>query len=387
MRVIDPRTFRFTLALASAVTAVALAVGAGTERLAGPSALAVLNSPISTIVLLALAWLTVGSLLRRYMPKSKFAIAITVAGPLLAAVACLLWWRHVLINDTIGPTSVLWMAAALVAAAVAAGAAPARTRAKEFRGGCRYRWPSVVLALTIPAALATPPLTLPPTYLPGHLTTTGVTPGQAPQQRELSEDTEVLWVREILDDGLATIFPTELGPVIVTRTQAQLLDPATGETAWSYSRGAKNSPIPIQGAAITTGENPALELEFDVHPTDSSAYYSQVVRLDPTSGQTLGWQDEYSANLGSPAQMPSSSFCWQIDVQWEPSPELQTEVGRIHDVSFTLTVPIDKAYLSGTPHPHCHAYDTGDMYLMVVELNGAPRGPLKWGHKLIYALH
>jgi len=392
MKIFDRRTFCRTLALTSTLLAIVLAVAARTEKYVGPSAVAVRHSPISTIVLLALVWLIVGWRLCKYTRKRSLGIAITVVGPLMAAAICLWWWRRVLITDTIGPTSMLWIAAALVAAAVAAGAALSIKGTAGRRG---IRSLSAGLALLIPAALAAPlVLASPPVYLPGHLTTTGVTPGQAPQQRELSENTEVLWVREGLDeprdyDGL---FNTDAGPVLITRTEAQLLDPATGETVWSYSRGPEQSPVPIARAGITDGDNPILELEYYVQATDDGrAYYSQVVLLDPATGETLGWQDARSTTLDHSANRSLT----QIDYAMGPPSRLEVEMSRremqadgtYQYPSYTLTLPIDKAYLSGSPYVDGLLHDTGEMYLLAVELNGPSQASTGKPYTLIYALH
>jgi len=393
MKIFDRRTFCRTLALTSTLLAIVLAVAARTEKYVGPSAVAVRHSPISTIVLLALVWLVVGWRLCKYTRKRSLGIAITVVGPLMAAAICLWWWRRVLITDTIGPTSVLWMAAALVAAAVAAGAALSMKGTAGRRG---IRSLSAGLALLIPAALAAPlVLTSPPVYLPGHLTTTGVTPGQAPQQRELGENTEVLWVHEVLDgrSGLNLLFNTDAGPVLITRTEAQLLDPATGETVWSYSRGPEQSPVPIARAATTSGDNPTLELEYDVQATDNGrAYYSQVVVLDPATGETLRWQDAYSANTDDDVAREPDFY---VETQWGPSSrldvrgnswEMQAD-GTYESSEYTFTLPINRAYLSGSPYVYGRLYDTGEMYLLVIELHGPSQASTRAGHTLIYALH
>ncbi|AWE41573.1 PQQ-binding-like beta-propeller repeat protein [Actinobaculum sp. 313] len=391
MRIFDRRTFCSTLALTSTLLAIVLAVAARTEKYVGPSAVAVRHSPIATIVLLALAWLIVGWRLCKYTRKRNLSIAITVAGPLMAAAICLWWWRRTLITDTIGPTSMLWMAAALVAAAVAAGAALSIKRTAGKRG---IRSLSAGLALLIPAALAAPLfLTSPPTYLPGHLTTTGATPGQAPQQRELGEDTEVLWVREGLDQPYYGFFNTDAGPVLITRAEAQLLDPATGETIWSYSRGPKQSPVPIASAATTSGDNPTLELTYYVQATDDGrAYYSQVVVLDPATGKTLRWQDAYSANTDDVVAREPDFY---VKARWGPSSRLDIrgnrwemqEDGTYESSEYTFTLPISTAYLSSDPHVYGRLYDTGEMYLLVIELNGPSQASTGEPYTLIYALH
>ncbi|RTE49196.1 hypothetical protein EKN07_06360 [Actinobaculum sp. 352] len=378
MKCPERRTVRTTLASVCALLAVVFAIAARMERFAGPSASTATHATITKILLFTIAWLAIGYRLYRRLPWPRLALAVTVAGPAVASLACLWWWASILIRTTVGPTAILWTSMALLAAAVAAGTALSALTTTETESS---RWFAVGLGIVVPIALAAAFLALPPTHLPGHLTTSGGV-GAGPDKRDLSEQTEVVWVRT-MPERVSRVLATDSGPVVVTSNTAQLLDPASGETVWSYSRGSADSPIQMWGASVTN-QGSTVALNFVVRTSYHERFdvYTQTVLLDAATGNTLGWQDE---------RLPSDPvYNYLADTsvrQAEQSPTIEV---TFDSTGNSFTVPIDDACLPAQPAIHGGVYDAGSMYVLDVTLsttNSAETANHCDGHTLIYGLH
>ena len=374
----ERRTLRITLASICALLAVGFAIAARMERFAGPSATTATHATITKILLFTIAWLAIGYRLYRRLPWPRLALAAAVAGPAVASLACLWWWASVLIRTTVGPTAILWTSMALLAAAVAAGTALSASTTTETEGS---RWFAVALGIAVPIALAAALLALPPTHLPGNLTASGSV-GAGPDKRDLSEQTEVVWTRT-MPERVSRVLATDSGPVVVTSNTAQLLDPATGKTVWSYSRGSAASPVQFLGASVTN-QGSTVALDFVVRTSYHERFdvYTQTVLLDTATGNTLGWQDE---------RLPSDPvYNYLADTsvrQAEQSPTIEV---TFDSTGNSFTVPIDDACLPAQPAIHGGVYDAGSMYVLDVTLsttNSAETANHCDGHTLIYGLH
>ncbi|AWE41578.1 MULTISPECIES: hypothetical protein [unclassified Actinobaculum] len=387
MKDLDRPTLHRAVTVTCALIAIALAFAARQENLVGPSVVAMRHGPMSWIVLLVILWFPIAW----FCIISDFPRVGIVAVPGLgvATFACGWLWTATLIRETIGPKAILWTTVALLALTVATAAALTAPAPTKDNGKRRL---SAVVGVAVSVVVTAALLTLPPTYLPGKLTTSGVTAGNPPAPKELSENTEAIWVHEI-PEPYVTVLATHAGPVVVTAQTAQLLDPTSGEAVWTYTRG-----LSIQVAAtVTTSkaaeQNSAVALRFEVSPSsDRYPSYYQTVLLDAATGETLEWQDEFPAPSPlygryvvetTTQQMPYSSA---IEVRFDSDGD---GYARSDGDDNSFIVPLEETYLSGDPMISGTVYDVEGMHLLLVKLEGgasqfaAPSNE----HTLIFGLH
>ncbi|AWE41580.1 hypothetical protein DDD63_01000 [Actinobaculum sp. 313] len=183
-------------------------------------------------------------------------------------------------------------------------------------------------------------------------------------QRELSEDTELLWCRAF--ERRSWMLNSDSGPTIVTRTTAQLLDPATGQTVWTYTRRSDSSQQLITSAEVRdSGSTVALEYEVS-----SSAYrYPETVLLDAETGETLGWEHAELLSNGSGGREPDAGLTW-VNPMYPHGNKMDD--ASAFDVIFdadgnSFTIVLDARILpQDTYLIEKRLYDAGSMYLLEV---------------------
>jgi len=384
MKNLDRPTLHRAVVVTCALIAFALVFASWQERFVGPSAVVSSYPPLSLALgLMIPLLLTVRACIVRDLRREGIVVFL---GSGVATLVCGWWWTATLIRETIGPKAILWTTVALLALTVATAAAltappPTKNHGKRLLSAAV----GVAVSVVVTAAL----LTLPPTYLPGKLTTSGVTAGNLPEPRELSENTETTWVHEI-PEPYVTVLATHAGPVVVTAQTAQLLNPASGEAVWTYTRGLSIQVAATVSTSKAAERDSAVALEFEVSPSsDRYPSYYQTVLLDAATGETLHWQDEFPSSsrftendfASYIRQVPYSSA---IEVHFDSDGD-----GYAYPDEDSFIVPLEETYLSGDPMISGRVYDVGGMYVLLVTLeDGASQLATPSNeHTLIFGLH